>query len=60
MLLNVDVSKDLFIILEMGFATTDLDNFKILEDIPSFPVAFFIPILLISRLRMPNCFIKGN
>jgi hypothetical protein len=43
---NVDVSKDLFIILEMGFATTDLDNFKILEDIPSFPVAFFIPILL--------------
>jgi hypothetical protein len=23
-------------------------------------VAFFIPILLISRLRMPNCFIKGN
>jgi hypothetical protein len=22
---NVDVSKDLFIILEMGFATTDLD-----------------------------------
>jgi hypothetical protein len=43
-----------FIILEMGFATTDLDNFKILEDIPSFPVAFFIPILLIS------CFIKGN
>lgn len=47
---NVDVSKDLFIILEMGFATTDLDNFKILEDIPSFPVAFFIPILLISLL----------
>ena len=34
----------------MGFATTDLDNFKILEDIPSFPVAFFIPILLISLL----------
>jgi hypothetical protein len=34
---NVDVSKDLFIILEMGFATTDLDNFKILEDITSFP-----------------------
>ena len=33
------------IYLEMGFATTDLDNFKILEDIPSFPVAFFIPIL---------------
>jgi hypothetical protein len=32
---NVDASKDLFIILEMGFATTDLDNFKILEDIPS-------------------------
>jgi hypothetical protein len=29
---NVDVSKDLFIILEMGFATTDLDNFKILEE----------------------------
>jgi hypothetical protein len=29
----------------MGFATADLDNFKILEDIPSFPVAFFIPIL---------------
>jgi hypothetical protein len=28
----------------------DLDNFKILEDIPSFPVAFFIPILLISLL----------
>jgi hypothetical protein len=47
---NVDASKDLFIILEMGFATTDLDNFKILEDIPSFPVAFFIPILLISLL----------
>jgi hypothetical protein len=23
---NVDVSKDLFIILEMGFATIDLDN----------------------------------
>jgi hypothetical protein len=41
---NVDISKDLFIILEMGFATTDLDNFKILEDIPSFPVAFFIPV----------------
>jgi hypothetical protein len=40
----------LFIILEMGFATADLDNFKILEDIPSFPVAFFIPILLISLL----------
>jgi hypothetical protein len=34
----------------VGFATTDLDNFKILEDIPSFPVAFFIPILLISLL----------
>jgi hypothetical protein len=47
---NVDVSKDLFIILEMGFATADLDNFKILEDIPSFPVAFFISILLISLL----------
>ena len=30
----------------MGFATTDLNNFKILEDIPSFPVAFFMPILL--------------
>jgi hypothetical protein len=39
---KVDVSKDLFIILEMGFATTDLDNFKILEDISSFPVDFFI------------------
>ena len=48
---NVDVSKDLFIILEMGFATADLDNFKILEDIPSFPVAFFIPILLISLFK---------
>jgi hypothetical protein len=29
----------------MGFATTDLDNFKILEDIPSFPVAFFCHII---------------
>ena len=34
----------------MGFATADLDNFKMLEDIPSFPVAFFMPILLISLL----------
>ena len=34
----------------MGFATADLDNFKILEDVTSFPVAFFIPILLISLL----------
>jgi hypothetical protein len=31
--------------------TADLDNFKILEDIPSFPVAFFIPILLISLFK---------
>jgi hypothetical protein len=51
---NVDVSKDLFIILEMGFATTDLDNLKILETFSYFFICFS------ERLRMPNCFIKGN
>ena len=45
----------------MGFATTDLDNFKILEDIPSFPVAFFIPILLISLFASgAMTFYEGN
>jgi hypothetical protein len=37
---NVDVSKDLFIILEMGFATTDLDNFKILAILMDLSKAF--------------------
>ena len=40
-------SIDLFIKFDMCFETAGFDNFKILDDIPSFPVAFLMPILLI-------------
>jgi hypothetical protein len=31
----------------MGFETAGFDNFKILDNIPSFPVAFLMPIVFI-------------
>ena len=40
-------SIDLFTKFDMGFETAGFDNLKILDDIPSFPVAFLMPILFI-------------
>jgi len=44
---KIEDSIDLFTKFGMGFETAGFDNLKILDDIPSFPVAFLMPILFI-------------
>jgi hypothetical protein len=40
-------TENLFTKFDMGFETAGFDNFKILDNVPSFPVAFLMPILFI-------------